>query len=333
MLKKVQMLNAIAILASFSCFGAIKASPPAEQEVIWRIPNDIESRDLFYGVGGQEHQPRGSFRFIEEDMDGTNPKFTIEDEDGVRWKVKLGDEVRSETAASRFLWAVGYFTDEDYFVASLRVGDMPRLKRGQKFVEHDGTIRNARMERHVNGQEKTGKWRWRDYRAGGREINGLRVMMALLNNWDLKDVNNRVFDTLAGGEEYGITDLGATFGRTGNVITRSKGVSKDYAQTKFIADVTATHVDFVMQSRPFLPLVLYPSHYRSRTRMERLVKHVPLADARWIGDRLGRLSAEQIRDAFRASGFSPADIEVYTQVVVTRIRALQDLSPQVSHSF
>ena len=88
-----------------------------------------------------------------------------------------------------------------------------------------------------------------------------------------------------------------------------------------------------MQSRPFLPLVLYPSHYRSRTRMERLVKHVPLADARWIGDRLGRLSAEQIRDAFRASGFSPADIEVYTQVVVTRIRALQDLSPQVSHSF
>ena len=53
--------------------------------------------------------------------------------------------------------------------------------------------------------------------------------------------------------------------------------------------------------------------------MESIVKRVPLADARWIGDRLGRLSAEQIRDCFRASGFSPADIEVYTQVVMARI--------------
>ena len=158
--------------------------------------------------------------------------------------------------------------------------------------------------------------------------------MALINNWDLKDVNNRVFDTIAGGEQYGITDLGATFGRTGNVITRSKGVSKDYAETTFIAEVTATHVDFVMQSRPFFPLVVHLPHYRSRTRMESIVKRH--SDRRRALDRqLASDSCPSSRSAtaFRASGFSPDDVEAYTQVVVQRIRALQDLSPQVSHRF
>ncbi len=28
-----------------------------------------------------------------------------------------------------------------------------------------------------------------------REWNGLRVMMALMNNWDLKDENNAIYDT------------------------------------------------------------------------------------------------------------------------------------------
>ena len=307
------------------------AQPAKSTAVIWHDRGDAASLDLVGGPGGKAHEPGSVLTFIEESDSGTSPKFEVEDEHGVRWKVKLGEEAKSETAATRLLWAAGYVVDEDYYRPGIRVVGLPRLARGQEFVTDEGLVRGARLERQGGGSEEAATWSWHDNPfVGTREFNGLRVMMALLNNWDLKDVNNRVFDTLAGGEEYGITDLGATFGRTGNVITRSKGVSKDYAHTKFIADVTATHVDFIMQSRPFLPLIVYPSHYRSRTRMESLVKRVPLADARWIGDRLGRLSAEQIRDAFRASGFSPADIEVYTQVVVARIRALQDLSPQVT---
>ena len=133
-------------------------------------------------------------------------------------------------------------------------------------------------------------------------------------------------DTADGGE-YGITDLGATFGRTGNSITRSKGVPKDYADTRFIDEVTPTHVDFVMQSRPFFPLVFHLPSYRSRTKMESIVKHVPIADARWIGNRLGQLSRNQIRDCFRAAGFSPDEVEMYAQVVMQRIAALKNLHP------
>ncbi len=302
--------------------------------MIWHDRGDAAALDLVGGPGGRAHEPGEQLRFIEESDSGTSPKFEVEDEHGVRWKVKLGEEARSETAATRLLWAAGYVVDEDYYRPGIRVLGLPRLARGQEFVTGGGIVTGARLERQGGGGDEAATWSWHDNPfVGTREFNGLRVMMALLNNWDLKDVNNRVFDTIAGGEQYGITDLGATFGRTGHVITRSKGVSKDYAETRFIARVTATHVDFVMQSRPILPLVVHLAHYRSRTRMEGIVKQVPLADARWIGDRLGRLSTDQIRDTFRASGFSPEDVEVYTGVVVGRIRTLHELSPQVSRRF
>ena len=80
-----------------------------------------------------------------------------------------------------------------------------------------------------------------------------------------------------------------------------------------------------MQSRPFFPSVFNLSNYRARTRMETIVKHIPIADARWIGNRLGQLSPEQIRDCFRAAGFSPDEVEMYAQVVMQRIAALKKL--------
>src|ERR1700719_2951959 len=54
--------------------------------VLWRNPTDIASRDLFYGPGGEKHQPHGPFTFIREDLDGTNPKFVVRDADDVKWK-------------------------------------------------------------------------------------------------------------------------------------------------------------------------------------------------------------------------------------------------------
>ena len=334
MTKRTRRVGGLALSTALALCLAVGAfaQQPGRAAVIWHDRGDAAELDLVGGPGGQAHEPGHVLKFIEEAETGTSPKFEVEDEHGVRWKVKLGEEARSETAATRLLWAAGYVVDEDYYRPGIRVVGLPRLARGQEFVTDEGIVTGARLERQGGGGEEAASWSWHENPfVGTREFNGLRVMMALLNNWDLKDVNNRVFDTIAGGEQYGITDLGATFGRTGHVITRSKGVSKDYAESTFIATVTATHVDFVMQSRPFLPLVVHLAHYRSRTRMESIVKRVPIADARWIGDRLGRLSTEQIRDAFRASGFSPEDIEVYTQVVVGRIRTLQDLSPQVSH--
>ena len=59
--------------------------------------------------------------------------------------------------------------------------------------------------------------------------------------------------------------------------------------------------------------------------MESVAKRIPIADARWIGNQLGQLSIEQIRDSFRAAGFSPAEVDGYTRVVMQRIAALKKL--------
>jgi hypothetical protein len=54
-------------------------------------------------------------------------------------------------------------------------------------------------------------------------------------------------------------------------------------------------------------------------------KRVPRADAKWIGGILGRLSKDQIRDAFRAAGYSPEQVEGFTDVVSQRIAQLNQL--------
>ena len=69
--------------------------------VFWRNPEDIKSRNLFYGAGGEAHAPHTTYTFEKEDMEGTSPKFTVRDENGVRWKVKMGHEARPETVACK----------------------------------------------------------------------------------------------------------------------------------------------------------------------------------------------------------------------------------------
>ena len=60
-------------------------------------------------------------------------------------------------------------------------------------------------------------WNWYENPVKGtREFNGLRVSMALINNWDLKTENNSVYDLGNGRQRYVVADLGASFGRTGS---------------------------------------------------------------------------------------------------------------------
>jgi hypothetical protein len=291
---------------------------------LWRDRGDAAALDLLDGPGGKEHQPGTNFKFIEESKSGTSPKFDVEDENGTKWKVKLGPEVKSETAATRLVWAAGYFADEDYYRPQIRVQGMKRLSRGRQYVSDGGLVREARLERQ-DGGKKLKNWSWyHNPYVGTREFNGLRVMMVLINNWDLKEINNEILDE--GGEpRYEVADLGASLGRTGTNFGRSKGVMKDYAETKFIKKVTPESVDFVMHSRPFFFTIINVPNYRFRTRMESVAKHIPLADARWLGNRLGQFSPEQISDCFRAAGFSPAEVEGYTRVVMQRIEALKKL--------
>lgn len=343
----------------------------ASIDALWRDPGEIPNLDLALGAGGKGHAPHedATYVFVKEDLGGTSTKFYVKDQDGVEWLVKVGDEARGETAATRFVWAMGYFTDEDYFVPKLHVTGLYKLRRHSKSIHKDGTITNARLKRSVKDQKKLATWAWADNPfRGSRELNGLRVMMALINNWDLKTVNNKVYgskdqsnrdDSPSASQDqpqnlgdgtntgtsngqaadpatrssntdsdvrYVVSDLGASFGRTGAFFSRSKGKVKDYSKDKFIRDTTPETVDFVMRSKPGRIIRFFQRGYtRQRLAMAETVENIPRSDAKWIGSQLAKLTPGQIRSAFECSGFTAKEIDWYSDILTKRIAELNNL--------
>ena len=76
---------------------------------LWSLPCIVVTLALALSLPVRAYQPSqaqaftapagGTFTFVKEDKEGSNPKFDLVDERGVRWKVKLREEAQSETAA------------------------------------------------------------------------------------------------------------------------------------------------------------------------------------------------------------------------------------------
>ena len=342
-LNKALMVSAPVLLAVLPGIAAHKGKPESKNErveitgkpVLWQNPGKIGARNLYFGAGGPEDRPRAPFEFQKEDLDGSSPKFTVLDAAGVKWKVKLGAEAQPETAASRLVWAVGYFVDEEYFVPDAQIQELPvHLHRGREFVGRRGLVRGLRFKREPTDEKKLGVWQWRnDPFSGTRELNGLRVMMALINNWDVKDINNAIrqrgpHDGSASPERvYLVSDLGGTFGTPGADLPkkRADGNLPVYAHSKFITKVTGTYVDFAEPARPSIQFLLNPPQYWQRWNLRWIGKRVPREDVAWMARILAQLSSAQIHDAFRAAGYSPEDIDGFSGVVEERIKQLNSL--------
>jgi hypothetical protein len=323
-------VSAISLIAwAFAADVKTKSAVETTAPVLWQAPDDIAARDLFYGSGGKKDEPRGTVTFETEDMNGSNPKFIVRDADGNKWTVKMGNEARPETLASRLVWATGYFTNENYFVADLHVeGLPPHLKRGQNMVTAD-SVKNVRLKRHDSDEKKMGDWSWR----GGsflatRELNGLRVMMALINNWDLKTKNNAIYVSKTSGDQiYMVTDLGASFGAASLAVPvrRSKDDVEEYEKSTFIRNQNERSVSFGAPGRAAFPYLIAFPLYIHRMQVEWIAHDIPRADAKWIGDILGGLSDAQIRDACRAGGYSPEETDRLATVLESRIEQLRKL--------
>jgi hypothetical protein len=295
--------------------------------VLWHDPGHIAELDLLNGQGGNDRKPSPPFKFESEDMHGTNPKFNVRDAHGAKWRVKLGDEARPEVTASRLLWAVGYFVNDDYLLQSATVEGL-QLTRGSSLVA-EGNLVDARFERKPEGKRKIGTWRWKDNPfSGTREFNGLRVMMAVMNNWDLKDENNAVYEDKDQGSDLFLTsDVGATFGTNGLSWSkaRSKGDVDTFKKSKFITRKTNTEVDFGTPAAPMVMEAANVKVYKMRRDLQWIGKKIPIQDARWVGSLLKQLSHQQLVDAFRAGDFPPEEIQQYVEVVESRIQELAQL--------
>src|SRR6266513_2972724 len=104
------------------------------------------------------------------------------------WKMPSTKNGRQnwESKLSRKLWRRGCFTNENYYVHDLEVEGLPtHLSRGQGHVLSPGHIDGVRLQRHPRKKDKS-VWNWKHNPfVGTREFIGLRVMMALISNWDL----------------------------------------------------------------------------------------------------------------------------------------------------
>jgi hypothetical protein len=290
-----------------------ESAAPTQKGVpaLWEDRGSISSLNLVLGIGSEEGKPKPPFKFDKEDVTGTNPKIKIIDANGVKWNLKFDEEVHSEVAASRLAWACGYMVEESYFIPSGKVSGVTGLGRARKFVGSDGSFTNAMAEkRPENIARRAVNWDWNSNPfVGTKELSGLAILNCLLSNWDAKPTNNNVlgmFDDNGGVKDwYLVADWGGTFGKTGGFLSHSKWDLADYSKQRFIEGSSGGAINF---------------HYSGKMSA---MHSVPRAHAQWFLGVIGKLSDNQIRDAFRAAGATQSETDGFATQIRKRINELQ----------
>jgi hypothetical protein len=290
-----------------------KDALPQGTAVFWRDPGDISARDLKAGPGSNGPAPDLSrLTFVEEEQGGYSVKYRVRDAAGRVWVAKLGKEAQPETAATRIVWAVGYPTEVTYLAPCVRIEGAPAPRKEVERCEGNG-FANVRFEARPDNVKRLTEWKWgQNPFHGQREMNGFIVLMALLNNWDLKDSNNKIIYYPEQGElHYIVSDLGATFGKTGNFITHNRNEPDDYAKSKFIKKIEGGRVEFAYAGKN-----------------TGLLANIPVEDARWIGSLLAQLTDRQLKDAFLAANYDDATADQLAASVRAKISELTALGAE-----
>lgn len=278
---------------------------------LWHDRGDISKLDLYLGIGSEEGMPKPPFQFKEEDKTGTNPKIKVIDANGVKWNIKFDEEVHAEVACSRIVWACGYMVEESYFVPSGVVKGVTKLGRARKFVKANGSFTDGMFEKRPDNiaRRKT-PWAWRSNPfSGKKEMSGLIMLNVLVNNWDSKEENNTVLgmydDDGDVKEWYTVADWGGSLGKTGSVFSHTKWDVDKFSKQPFLDGVSGNTVKL---------------HYSGKMSAG---ASVPLDHARWFAGIVGQLTDDQLRQAFKAAGATPAEIEGFAMQMRRKINELK----------
>jgi hypothetical protein len=276
----------VCLLLLTACAPAMRSTagkPVASTELaqLWVEPDDIASRDLFYGPGGRESLPPEKFKFkvIRFDPTGNSPGYDVLDDKEREWKVKVGEEVQPEIVASRLLWAIGFHQPSMHMVGNLQLDGGRTEDAGQP----------ARLRAEF-GYKTEAEWSWHENPfVGTRYFKGLLVANLILNNWDLKDSQNRIYVDDDSSDRprrrYVVQDLGAALGKTAwPVGTRSR--IEDFERQNLIQRVENGRVTF---------------DYHARHK--ELFEDITPEDVVWTARLFARLSDTHWSDAFRAARY------------------------------
>jgi len=286
-----------------------KTSVAAAQKLgeLWEMPADIQARDLFHGAGGADIAPKTEtpFTWVATDKTGYSPGFDVRGPDGRRWSVKLGPEAQAEVVASRVLWALGYHQPPTYYLQSWQMSGGP-----------GGQQPGGRFRPDLENAKVIGDWSWSENAfIGTQPYHGLIVANILLNNWDWKTSNNKIYRFSDRAQRYVVRDLGASLGKTSAsrllwflpIPVRGFGQGSrnnigDFESQGFIRRVDENDVDFDFQT-------IYGS----------VVDLVRPSDVRWTANLLSRVTDSQWEDAFRAADYSPEERARYIRKIKAKI--------------
>jgi len=316
-------MKPMALLAGVLWTVAVTAAPsvptrPDTIRVLWRDPGPIGAKDLYWGAGSADGAPAPPFTFVREDTSGTKPKIEVTDAEGAEWTIKLApaspadNEVHAEIAASRLIWAFGFFVDENYFVREGKIENVQKLSRAADLVGPDGTFRTARFERRVRGGERRGNWDVENNPFNHtKELSALKILIVLVGNWDARAENAAILRLPRTDgdveERYVLSDLGTAFGRWAGGFQKkhSRWNLSDYRESRFLNGIVMNRLEF-----------RYPLMSTERVA-------VPVDHARWFATLASQLTPAQIRKAFEASGASPAEVEGFSAEVGYRFEAIR----------
>jgi hypothetical protein len=261
---------------------------------LWIEPKDLASRDLFYGPGGRELVPASdvTYRYQSTDKKGHSGGYEVKDPRDREWKIKIGDEVQSELAVSRILWAIGYHQPVMHYVPHWKMEGSPEPKPepGRFRLESD--------------HKKDGNWSWDDNPfLSAQAFRGLVVVNLLLNNWDLEENNNRVYEVKGGNPKrrYVVQDLGGSLAKTKWPVGGRNNID-GYESQGFVKKDADGHLDFD-----------YHGPHKD------LVKSITQDDVIWACRLVSRLSERQLNDAFRAAGYAPDSVSRYVRKIKQKL--------------
>jgi hypothetical protein len=304
------------------------AALQASTAVIWRDPGPAAARDFPAGPGGRQGAPLPPFLFIEEHATGSHPSVSVRDGRDRVWRVKWGAEVHTEVFASRLAWAAGYFVETNYFVPEGLIEGVHGQLRAKDVLDAGGRFREACFEldeQHVLKHFDEQSWAWNDNPfVGTRELNGLKIVMMLLSNWDNKDVrdvargsNTAIFEYPTGHRKwearYLIIDWGAALGTWGsNVLSRGRWDAQAFAgqNSQFILGADGEHVLWGYKGQ----------------RTDDAIREISRADVAWLYGSIGDITDEQLAAGIRASGGTESEIADFTKAIRERVDRLREIS-------
>jgi hypothetical protein len=280
-------------------FAAAGQSAPtkvahAPIEELWRDPGNVAAKDLRFGRGGRSLLPSATvvYEFKDSDLTGYSPGYDVVDPQGREWDVKTGDEGQTEVVTSRLLWAVGFHQPVVYFVPEWQ------MKNGPVSKPNSGRFRLS------SDHDTEGEWSWTDNPfTGTRQLKGLIVANLIVNNWDLKPSQNRIYAGVNGPERWFVVqDLGASLGKTAWPVGNRNNID-DFEKQKLVLGVQDGRVQF---------------DYHARHKD--LLADITPADVVWICRLLNRITDRQWSDLFAGAHMADEVGRRYTRKIKSKIQ-------------